>query len=139
MPANIQSIYVSGARNSDLVRDLIETIDYIGGAATSQADADAVLRIDKESDERRIASVDSRGKARESELKYAVVYSLIKADGEILLDKESLLLSRDLITDGDEVIGRSNEADIIKRDMKRDASQQILRRVQALNVTTPSE
>ena len=61
-----------------------------------------------------------------------VVYSLVKSNGDVLLDNETLLLVRDFIDDENDVIGRTNESVVISRDLKRDAAQQILRRIQAL-------
>lgn len=139
LPDGLQSIYVAGPNRSKLVSDLKEILEYIESGASDRADAEVVLRVDNESDGHRTLSVDSRGKARESELEYSVTYSLIRAGGEVLLDKEPLLLVRTLITNGEEVIGRVNEAAIIRREMRGDAARQILRRVQALKVSPASE
>ncbi|MEW5008782.1 MAG: LPS assembly lipoprotein LptE [Cycloclasticus sp.] len=134
LPAELQKIYVVGGQGADLRDDLNEMLAFSAEVVSRTADADAILTINKEELDSRTLSVDSRGKVRESEIEYSVVYSLVMADGRILLDKEGLLLTRDFIDDENDVIGRSNESDIIKRDLKRDAAQQILRRVQALNV-----
>ncbi|OUR84067.1 lipoprotein B transmembrane [Cycloclasticus sp. 46_120_T64] len=134
LPAELQKIYVVGGQGADLRDDLNEMLAFSAEVVSRTADADAILTINKEELDSRTLSVDSRGKVRESEIEYSVVYSLVMADGTVLLEKEGLLLTRDFIDDENDVIGRSNESDIIKRDLKRDAAQQILRRVQALNV-----
>ncbi len=134
LPPELQRIYVSGSQGSDLVRDLKEMLAYSAEVVTDRSDADAVLSVEKEGINRRNLSVDSRGKVRESEVKLSVIYSLILADGEVLLDKDTLLLVRDFIDDENNIIGRTNESDIIVRDLKGDAAQQILRRIQALKV-----
>jgi LPS-assembly lipoprotein len=79
-------------------------------------------------------SVDSRGKVRESEMQYSVIYSLVMANGQVLLDDQALLLVRDFINDENDIIGRTNESAVIARDLKRDAAQQILRHIQAVKV-----
>jgi len=135
LPAELQKIYIAGSKNSDLVRDLEEMLAYSAEVVTQRSNANAVLTIHKEESENRTLSVDSRGKVRESEMRYSVIYSLAIVDGEVLLDNESLLLARDFIDDENDVIGRTNESVVIARDLKRDAAQQILRRVQALKVT----
>jgi len=139
LPAELQKIYVVGGQSGELRQDLNDMLAYSAEVVKRKADADAVLTIDKEELDSRTLSVDSRGKVRESEIEYSVIYSLVLADGRILLDKEALLLTRDFIDDENDVIGRSNESQVIKRDLKRDAAQQILRRVQALNVNAISE
>jgi len=139
LPAELQKIYVVGGQSGELRQDLNDMLAYSAEVVKHKADADAVLTINKEELDTRTLSVDSRGKVRESEIEYSVIYSLVLTDGRILLDKEGLLLTRDFIDDENDVIGRSNESQVIKRDLKRDAAQQILRRVQALNVNAISE
>jgi LPS-assembly lipoprotein len=107
---------------------------YSAEVVNNRSDADAILTINKEESGNRTLSVDSRGKVRESEMSYSVLYSLALANGDILLDKEALLLLRDFINDENDIIARTNESTVIARDLKRDAAQQILRRIQVLNV-----
>ena len=135
LPEELHKIYVYGLKSSDLVYELNETLVYSAEVVKNRADADAVLIINKEESENRTLSVDSMGKVRESEMQYSVVYSLVKANGEVILDKEVLLLVRDFINDENNIIGRTNESMVIARDLKRDAAQQILRRVQALKAS----
>ncbi|MAV31236.1 MAG: lipoprotein B transmembrane [Cycloclasticus sp.] len=132
LPEELQKIYIAGSQHSHLVRDLSEMLGYSAEVVQNRTDADAVLVIKKEESDNRTLSVDSRGKVRESEMQYAVVYSLVKSNGDVLLDNETLLLVRDFIDDENDVIGRTNESVVISRDLKRDAAQQILRRIQAL-------
>ncbi len=134
LPAELQKIYVVGSQSSDLVNDLNDMLAYSAEVVNNRSDADAVLTINKEESDNRTLSVDSRGKVRESEMSYSVLYSLALANGDILLDKEALLLLRDFINDENDIIARTNESTVIARDLKRDAAQQILRRIQVLNV-----
>ncbi|MEW4981826.1 MAG: LPS assembly lipoprotein LptE [Cycloclasticus sp.] len=135
LPDQLQKIYVAGSQGSDLVKELKAIIAYSADLVSKRSQADAVLMINKEESEDRTLSVDSRGKVRESEMQYSVVYSLVTSDGEILLDQEGLLLVRDFINDENDIIGRTNESAVIARDLKRDAAQQILRRIQALKIS----
>lgn len=135
LPAAIQKIYVVGANSSDLVKDLNDMLAFSAEVVENRADANAILTINKEESKNRTLSVDSRGKVRETEMSYSVLYSLVLANGDVLLDNEALLLARDFIDDENDIIGRTNESAVISRDLKRDAAQQILRRIQALNVT----
>jgi len=136
LPDELQKIYVVGSQSSDLVKDLKEMLAYSGASVVDRADANAVLTINKEETDSRTLSVDSRGKVRESERELSVVYSLVLTNGDVVLDKEALLLVRDFVDDENDVIGRDNEANVITRDLKRDAAQQILRRIQALKINS---
>ncbi|PCI20835.1 MAG: lipoprotein B transmembrane [Piscirickettsiaceae bacterium] len=133
LPENLQKIFIEGSQSSELVLDLKESLAYSAQVVTDKADADAILTISREETKNRTLSVDSNGKIREAELQYSVVYSLTTPKGDIILNNETLLLVRDYINDENDVIGRSNESAVITRDLKRDAAQQILRRLQALN------
>ena len=134
LPAELQKIYVAGPQHTDLVRDLKELLGYSAEVVSQRSDADAILTIKKEESENRTLSVDSRGKVRESEMQYSVIYSLVMANGQVLLDDQALLLVRDFIKDENDIIGRTNESAVIARDLKRDAAQQILRHIQAVKV-----
>lgn len=134
LPAELQKIYVVGSQGSDLVNDLNDMLAYSAEVVNNRSDADAVLTINKEESDNRTLSVDSRGKIRESEMSYSVIYSLALANGGVLLDKEALLLVRDFINDENDIIARTDESTVIARDLKRDAAQQILWRIQVLNV-----
>ena len=134
LPTGLQKIYLTGPHSSELVRDLKEMLVYSAEVVSNREDADAVLSIDKEESDSRTLSVDSRGKVRESEMQYSVIYSVTKLNGDVLIDKDALLLVRDFINDENDIVGRTNESELISRELKRDAAQQILRRLQALKV-----
>jgi len=136
LPPELQKIYVVGSQSSDLVKDLKEMLAYSGSSVVDRADANAILTINKEETDSRTLSVDSRGKVRESERELSVVYSLVLTNGDVVLDKEALLLVRDFVDDENDVIGRDNESGVITRDLQRDAAQQILRRIQALKINS---
>lgn len=132
LPAQFQRIFVAGSANSTLVRDLRDTLAYSAEVVESRSEADVILNILREESKTRTLSVGSDGKIREAELQYSIIYSLTTPDGKVLLDKTSLLMVRDFINDENDVIGRSNESAVIQRDLKRDAAQQILNRLQTL-------
>jgi len=133
LPADLQKIFIVGSVSSELVRDLKNSLQYSATIVKQQADADAILSIVQEESTNRTLSVDSNGRIREAELQYSVTYNVKKANGDTVIDNDTLLLARDYINDENDVIGRTNESNIITRDLKRDAAQQILRRLHALS------
>ena len=50
-----------------------------------------------------------------------------------------MLLVRDFINDENDIIGRTNESGVIEQELKRDAAQQILRRLQAVQVNQATQ
>ncbi|MBT6278068.1 MAG: hypothetical protein HOI95_28535 [Chromatiales bacterium] len=100
--------------------------------AASTADSDAVLSVGAETYNRRVLSVDPRtGKAREFELSYSFDFNVVDSDGKTLVKPQSVLLLRDFVFDEDAVIGKSREEGVLREEMRRDAIQQLMRRLQA--------
>lgn len=130
----LQRIYVAGSSSSAVVDDLKTFLSTSATVLDEKSDADAILTIVSENQKTTTLSTDSRGKVRESEMQLNIVYSLKRANGDVLIDKETISLIRDYINDENDIISRTNEAAVITRDLKRDAAQQIIRRLQAVRI-----
>ena len=92
--------------------------------------ASAVLKIVSERSENRVLSVGSSGKATEYELFNEVVFSLRDAAGKVLLKPQTVRMTRDLVFDETELLGKLSEADSIHREMLDSIARQILTRIQ---------
>lgn len=134
LPASMQNVYVQGG-SLDLNRELKGLLASSANVVDEASEAQVILHIESEKQTRRTLSTDTRGKVREMELYYSVVYSVRKAGdgGELLLEHESIKLLRDYLNDESDVLGKSNEATVLYEDMQRDAAQRILRRIQSLH------
>jgi len=97
------------------------------------AEADAVLRILDEDLDRRTIATGPDGSTREFTLNYSVAYTLLGADQTVLLEPDRLTLTRDILYDEAEVLGRSEGEDIVVNDMIGDAAFTIIRRLQTLS------
>jgi LPS-assembly lipoprotein len=93
--------------------------------------ASAVLKIIGERSENRVLSVGSSGKATEYELFDEVVFSLSDAAGKVLVEPQTVRMTRDLVFDETELLGKLAEADSIHREMLDSISRQILTRIHA--------
>ena len=76
-------------------------------------------------------SVDARGRAQEFSLRYAVVFELRGADGEILVPRQVVELSRDYVSPPTNSIGTDSEREILARELRREMGASILRRIDA--------
>jgi LPS-assembly lipoprotein len=97
----------------------------------SSEQAAAVLHIIREISENRILSVGSTGKASEYELFNEVVFSLSDAEGKVLIKPQTLRMTRDLVFDETELLGKISEAEGIHRQMRRNMARQIIIRIGA--------
>lgn len=119
----------------EAIGDELEVYLRDGGAAiTARRDeADAVLSVSDEEFHRRVLSVDpDTGKEREFELSYTLSFFVRASDGSMLVERQALKLLRDYVFDADQVIGKSREQGVLRQEMRRDAAQQILARINAV-------
>jgi len=73
-------------------------------------------------------------------LVYAVVFLLVDAHGNVVVPQQSVELSRDYTAPPADSIGKTSERELLAKEMRREMSQAILRRVgAALNVTHPQD
>jgi len=95
----------------------------------SRDEAEAILKIVGEVQEKRILSLSSAGRVREFELVYKVIYRLTDRAGNDLAPPGEIQLRRDMTYDDTEVLAKESEELLLYRDMKIDAVQQMLRRL----------
>ena len=131
-PDDARSVYLRTS-NDLLFDELAVYLRDSGATVTSTKDgADAVLDLSKENFTKRTLSVDpDTGKEREFELSYSVSFELRKSDGTVLVKNQTVNLVRDYVFDADQVIGKSREQNVLKKEMRRDAAQRILTRLSA--------
>lgn len=92
-------------------------------------EAEAVIKIVSEGQEKHILSLSSGGKVREFELRYKVAYRLTDRAGKELTAPGEIYLRRTMTYDDTEVLAKESEELLLFRDMKADAVQQMLRRM----------
>ncbi len=96
---------------------------------TNRDEAEAVLKIIGEVQEKKILSLSSAGRVREFELRYRVAYRLTDKDAIDLAPPGEISLRRDMTYDDTQVLAKESEEALLYRDMKADAVQQMLRRL----------
>ena len=70
---------------------------------------------------------DISGKVSDYLLNYSVTFSLTAADGKVLLPSQVIKLQREYTFDKLNVLAKEREDEFLRREMRRDAVQQILR------------
>ncbi len=137
LPAAMQQTYIDAASvNADLVRSLsialrasdIELLD-------APNDDAAQLKLFKETRSKRVVSVDSRGRAREYTLSYAISFTLTgrqPASGEALrIEQQNLQIDRDFLFDPEDVLGNARGESQLYDEMRQDLVRLILLRLQS--------
>jgi LPS-assembly lipoprotein len=133
LPSILQETYLE-SRNPyrGMARALRVELEAAGGRIMESSDqATAVLQVLRETSENRILSVGSTGKASEYELFNEVVFSLRDAQGDVLIKPQTVRMTRDLVFDETELLGKISEAEGIHRQMRRNMARQIIIRINA--------
>lgn len=103
------------------------------GAVSAPAGAEGVAVLDLVSERwgNTPLSVDARGRAQEFTLRYAVVFELRAADDSLLVPRQVVELSRDYVSPPTNSIGTDSERELLARELRREMSAAILRRIDA--------
>ena len=130
-----QTVYIESPGYSAFVNDLERAIRSTSGTqvVANRDDAEAVLRIINERQERIILSLSSGGKVREFELRYSVAYRLTDKASVDLAPPGEIRLRRDMTYDDTQILAKESEQALLYRDMKNDAVQQMLRRLSVVH------
>jgi len=142
LPPGLEEIQIK-ARDpySALARSLERTLLQNGVTLVPASERDAyvaVLDILSERWASRPQSVDQAGRAQEHNLRYAVVFALHNADGDILVPQQAVELSRDYVAAPDDATGIDSERELLTQEMRREMNASILRRIDAAVRGTPN-
>jgi LPS-assembly lipoprotein len=130
LSGNISPLYIEQGSAFELAREIKGLVVKNKVAITDvAAKAKAQLTLVNESRSRRVLSVDSNGRAREYMLTYTVNITIKIQHAKVMQD--SVSLSRSLLFDPDTVLAATNEAEILYRDMRKDAARLVLLKLQA--------
>jgi LPS-assembly lipoprotein len=98
------------------------------------ADAQVLLRVVGERQEKHVLSLSGAGKVREFELRYRVAYRLTDAKAQDIVPPSEITLRRSLTYDDTQTLAKESEEQLLFEDMKVDAVQQMLRRLSVLDM-----
>ncbi len=144
LSSDLSPVYIQKNNAYELAREVKALLRSSEIQIVEQENLASVVINLQEKKTRRVISVNSDGRASEYLLIYSVAVRFLGAaiksapqgvnPGDI--DKgvtDSISLTRSLIFDPDTVLAAANESATLYRDMKRDAAQRILLKLQALS------
>ena len=125
---------------SPLAESLADAMTRAGAvpAAPDSMDPAATLQIVSERWGNTPISIDQLGRAQEFSLRYAVMFTFVDAQGEEVVPRQVVELSRDYLAPPRDATGQASERELLGDELRRDMTSAILRRIgAALNVTRP--
>jgi len=99
--------------------------------APTRERASAVVHIHRDETGRRVLSVSATNTPQEYEVYYTVEYS-VSADGQELLARQALTLTRDYTYDETQVLAKQHEERAIREALARDLAALVTRRLAVL-------
>ncbi len=131
LPVQLSEMLIKGGE-----RELVEQLTGIltdNGVTVTTADANAsTLSLLQTEFVKESVSTDATGIATEFEYTWLVEFSVIDANGEVLLSRSSLSVSNTLEYDPEDELEFEEEEEFLKEEMTRDVSLQIMRELSRL-------
>lgn len=136
-----ESLYVAGPEYSLVIASLKRSIRAAGGTrlVDSADEAQATFKQTAEAKEPIILSLSGSGRVREKRLRYRYGYRIVDAKGRDLVLPGMVELTRDLSYSDSDVLAKTQEEDLLWRDMENDLVQQLMRRLAATKPQPPVE
>jgi len=132
LPAYISPIYLSGVGAHDPLRREIRQI--FAGAdvqlTEDPSEANSVLKVSKQKQDRRVLSVDNRGNVAEYEIHHAVEFELLDSAGKQLMEHQSVGAQRAYENNDTEILGKNKEESLLRRDLRLDLIRRVVNRMQ---------
>ncbi|MDR1853732.1 MAG: LPS assembly lipoprotein LptE [Azoarcus sp.] len=140
-PLAFATAYVGASQYSELGMALRRQI-ALSGATKIEEDAkaaDVQLQILSNKRTREILSLTATGKVREYELGQTLRFRLVDRDNKELIPPTSLSVRREYTFSDEMILGKSQEEELLYRDMESDLVGQLMRRLVAWRPEQPSE
>jgi LPS-assembly lipoprotein len=134
LPASLASLRLSAPAYAPLTVEMRNALKGQAGIrVVEDLDASvATLILGNEQIQSQVQAIDITGKVSDYLLNYSVSFSLTGADGKVLLPSQAIKLQREYTFDKLNVLAKEREDEFLRQEMRRDAVQQILRRLASL-------
>ena len=133
-----RSLYIAAPPGSPLARELRRTLQGAGGALqiitdpAKMAEAEAIMDLLSEQQERSVVGLNASGQVRELQLRLRIRFKLRTPAGAELIPNTELLQQRDISYNETIALAKEAEEALLYRTMQTDLVQQLLRRLAAV-------
>jgi LPS-assembly lipoprotein len=133
LPEGTRKVYIITADQvTPFAVELRRAIERAGGTMTNTAaEAETVVRIQRDRSGRRVLSVSARNTPQEYEIFYSVEYSVDRGGKEVL-ETQPLEMLRNLSFDETQLLAKDREEVIVREAMARDLALLVARRLESL-------
>ncbi len=135
---SFRTLYVQAPAGSAMSRELVRTLQGSGSALTVLTDpaqlpqAEAVLDLLSEQQERVVVGLNAAGQVRELQLRLRLRFRLRGQQGQEWIADTELLQQRDVSYNETIALSKEGEEAMLYRNMRTDLVQQLMRRLAAV-------
>lgn len=135
---SFRTLYVQAPAGSQLARELRRTLQGAGGGLTLLTEpaqlpqAEAVLELQPEQQERVVVGLNASGQVRELQLRLRVHFRLRGQQGQEWIPDTEMLQQRDISYNETIALSKEGEEAMLYRNMRTDMVQQLMRRLAAV-------
>jgi LPS-assembly lipoprotein len=135
-PLPFESMYVRAAPSSQFANQLKRAVRSGSGTRLTDRpdDAQVTLHVLNELQEKQILSLTGGGRVSEYQLRYRISFRLTDVKNREHIPATEILLRRDFSYSDDQALSKDSEEALLFRDMRNDAVQQLVRRLQAAKI-----
>src|SRR5690606_22462300 len=132
-----RSLFIAAPPGSPLARELRRTLQGAGGGlkiitdAAKMMEAEAIMDLLSERQERSVVGLNASGQVRELQLRLRIHFKLRTPAGAELIPDTELLQQRDISYNETIALAKEAEEALLYRTMQTDLVQQLLRRLAA--------
>lgn len=131
MPESLKNMYVFNA-GPQLQNELKAVLKASKAQlASSPNEASLVIKILNEDMKTRVLSIGSTGKSNESELNYFLQFQFYDNQENALMDEQRIEIAREYFNDQTAVLAKSNEEQIIRKEIYKQAVRMLMLRAEA--------
>jgi LPS-assembly lipoprotein len=133
----LQSMYIQTQDPySPFIRNLKQYLKMSGvRLAHTPQEAKTILNIMEEGTTQDLLSINSSQQTRQYSLKYSVIFEILSAQGKAYLSPQSLIETRTLTLQSNQVLAGSNQAALLYQDMRRAIAYNIMNRLASKEFT----
>lgn len=130
IPESIGSVQVVNTDTYSALTDGLQSaVNRASANKTGNTSGTAILKIHSEGWDTKPLAIDEFAQVREYITRYKVNFDLTAADGSVLLETQSIELSREYTYDINVAVGNPAEQEVIQRELRRDMQAAIIRRM----------
>lgn len=132
LPALYERVHIVSRGHTDVGRALSEALENVGSQiVSSPAASSAVVTVLSSGTQRKALNVAGKS-VREFELQLNISFVVQDHKGVQLAEQQTVSVIRNFQNDPNDVLGKDNEEQIIRKEMMQPAIMQILRRMKAI-------